>query len=182
MDAALVVSAEGGRQAVTIGGLAARLGMSKAGVFAHFGSKEALDLAVVEAAAEQLGRDVVAPASLAPAGVARLAALVEAWLGEVESRRPAVRVLTDRLPPTPGELRARLLAWRDSWQSTLGRHVSDAMRLGELTAGANAAAVAFELDAMLAAALRGTEAGDATAVATARSAIETQLRRLATGD
>jgi hypothetical protein len=136
----------------------------------------------VDAAAERLGRDVVAPASLAPEGVARLSAMVEGWLAEVDRRRPALRVLTDRLPPSPSELRARLWAWRNSWQSTLARHVGDAVRLGELPAGADASQAAFEIDALLVAAVRGTEADDPSAIAATRRAIESRLRRLATGD
>lgn len=182
VEAGLDLWGPGGRAAVTIATLADRLGMSKAGVFSAFGSKDALDLAIVEAAAERLGRDVVAPASLAPEGIARLAALVEGWLGEVESRRSAIRVLIDRPPPTPPELGARLRAWRDSWQSTLARHIGDAVRLGELPAGASAAQVAFEVDALLVAALRGTDAADPTAIASARRGVESRLRRLATGD
>lgn len=156
--------------------------MSKAGVFAAFGSKDALDLAIVEAAAERLGRDVVAPADLAPEGVARLAAMVEGWLADVDTGRPAIRVLTERLPPAPAELRARLRAWRDSWQSTLARHVGDAARLGELPAGADTAQVAFEIDALMTAALRGSETADPAAIAMARRAVEARLRRLASGD
>lgn len=182
VEVGLDLWASGGRTAVTIAAIAGRLGMSKAGVFTPFGSKDALDLAIVEAAIERLGRDVVAPASVAPEGVARLAALAEGWLAEVDRRRPAARVVTDRVPPMPDELRARLRAWRDSWQSTLAGHVGDAVRLGELPSTVDAAAVAFEIDALLTAALRGAEADDPTASASARRAIDSRLRRLATGD
>lgn len=171
-----------GRPGVTIAAIAIRLGMSKAGVFAPFGSKDALDLAAVEAAIESVGRDIVAPAGLAPAGVARLAALVEGWLGQVAGGRPAIRVLGDRVPRQPAALRARLLVWRESWQAALRQHLDDAIRLGELDRRTEARLVAFDIDALLMAALRGADADDPTAIPAARRAVESRLRRLATGD
>jgi AcrR family transcriptional regulator len=181
LDRAVEITAEGGRQAATIGALAGRLGMSKAGVFAHVGSKAALDLAIVETAAERLGRDVLGPAGLAPPGVARLAALVEGWLGEVAAGRPAPRVLTEPAPRGRADLRDRLRWWRESWHSTIAHHVTDAVRQGELVADTHAAQAAFEIDALLVAALRGVDAGDDGAPAAARRAVGSLLRRLATG-
>jgi AcrR family transcriptional regulator len=154
--------------------------MSKAGVFAHFGSKSTLDLAIVDAAAERLGRDVLGPAEQAPPGVARLAALVEGWLGDVAAGRPAPRVLTEPAPLDRSDLRDRLRAWRESWHGTIALHVTDAIRQGELAADTQPAQAAFEIDALLLGALRGVDAGDAGAPAAARRGVEALLRRLAT--
>jgi AcrR family transcriptional regulator len=155
--------------------------MSKAGVFAHFGSKAQLDLAIVDAAVERLGRDVLGPAEQAPAGVARLSALVEGWLAAVVAGQPAPRVVTEPAPADRPDLRGRLRSWRESWHSTIAHHLADAVRQGELAAETHAAQAAFEIDALLVAALRGTDAGDAGAPAAARRAVESLLRRLATG-
>lgn len=69
-----------GLEALTIGGLAAHTGVSKSGLFAHFGSKEALQLATVEAARAVFLREVVQPAFTAADGLPRLRATLAAWL------------------------------------------------------------------------------------------------------
>lgn len=175
---ALTLTAAGGAQAATIGALADGLGMSKSGVFALFGSKEALDLAVVDAAVERFTRAVVVPAETAPRGVARLAALVEGWLGEAEAGSPALATLA---PPRPGALpdvRDRLQAWRDGWRMTLTSETAEARRAGELGPGADAVQAAFEIDALLALAARDA-ASDPSVGRAARRGIEIRLQLLA---
>ncbi len=73
-----------GLEGLTIGGLASELRMSKSGLFAHFGSKEGLQLAVVEHAAVRFAEEVVAPAQQAPAGAERLRAYCERYLDYLE--------------------------------------------------------------------------------------------------
>jgi len=172
------LTASGGPAAATIGTLADALGMSKSGVFALFGSKEVLDLAVVEAAAEQFARAVVSPANAAPRGVARLAALVEGWLGEVEAGSPAPAVLEPGRPGAPPPMRDRLGAWRETWRGILAAEVIEARRAGELSPGADAVQAAFEMEALLAAAARDGVAGVSSAGA-ARRAVEIRLQQLA---
>jgi len=175
---ALALTANGGPYAATIGTLAEALEMSKSGVFALFGSKDALDLAVVDAAEERFARAVVSPADAAPRGVARLAAFVEGWLDEVEAASPALAVLEPGRPGAPPPMRERLRAWRDAWRATLAAEVTEARRTGELSPGTNAAQAAFEIDALLAAAARDGAAG-VPAAGAARRAIEIRLRQLA---
>ena len=78
---ALAQSSQVGLRGITIGGLAESMGMSKSGLFAHFGSKEGLQSAVVDHAAEHFARLVVRPALTAPRGEPRLRLLFERWLG-----------------------------------------------------------------------------------------------------
>src|SRR5947209_3897090 len=66
-----------GLEGLSIGELAQHIGMSKSGLYAHFKSKEELELATIETAAEIFDRDVVAPASESPGGLARVLALSE---------------------------------------------------------------------------------------------------------
>lgn len=80
LEHAFRVAARDGLDGVTIGGLASELGMSKSGLFAHFGSKEDLQIAVLDAAADRFGRSVVRPALDQPRGVPRIRALFERWL------------------------------------------------------------------------------------------------------
>ena len=178
---ALDLAATGGLAAASIGALADTLGMSKSGVFALFGSKDALDAAVVETAVAQFTRTVVAPADAAPPGVARLAARVEGWLAAVAAGSPALAVLGLDVRGASGPARDRLRAWRAGWRDTLAEDVTMARRGGELAAATDAAQAAFEIEALLDAAARGA-AGDGDAAAgAARRAIEIRLQQLAVG-
>ena len=76
LDLASVVGLEG----LSIGSLATRTGLSKSGLFAHFGSKDALQVAVLKAAARQFADFVIAPARRETRGLARLRMLCERWL------------------------------------------------------------------------------------------------------
>src|SRR5215469_3534185 len=78
-----VASAEG-LEGISIGRLATELKMSKTGIFAHFGSKEHLQLATVEAAKQIFMEQVIQPALQSPQGISRLKAMLERWLGYVE--------------------------------------------------------------------------------------------------
>ncbi|HYG79697.1 MAG TPA: TetR/AcrR family transcriptional regulator, partial [Pyrinomonadaceae bacterium] len=84
LEAAVHIASEEGLEGLTIGRLASELSMSKSGLFAHFGSKEELQLATVEAARAVFVREVVGPAFAAEKGLARLWKLCEVWLGYVE--------------------------------------------------------------------------------------------------
>jgi AcrR family transcriptional regulator len=80
LDAAVDLASVEGLDGLTIGRLASALGMSKSGLFAHFGSKEELQLATIEAASEIYIREVIAPARDAERGLPRLVALMDHWL------------------------------------------------------------------------------------------------------
>ena len=178
---ALDLAAAGGLQAATIGALADALGMSKSGVFALFGSKDALDAAVVDAAASLFSRAVVTPAEAAPPGVARLAARVEGWLDAVAASHPALAVLGLDPRGLSESARDRLRAWRTAWRQTLGADITEARRGGELATATDAAQVGFEIEALLDAAARGGADDHRAAALAARRAIEIRLRQLAAG-
>ena len=80
LEAALAQASEAGFESLTIGALAARTGLSKSGLFAHFGSREDLQVAAVEAAAQRFADTVFLPALKARRGLPRLRALVDNWL------------------------------------------------------------------------------------------------------
>lgn len=84
LDHSVQIAAAEGLESLTIGRLAADLGMSKSGLFGHFGSKEELQLATIDAGAEIFGRTVIRPAKDAPAGAQRLARLVHNFLDYLE--------------------------------------------------------------------------------------------------
>ena len=80
LEAAVDLASVEGLEGLTIGRLAAALSMSKSGLFAHFGSKEELQLATVEAARDIFVREVIRPAFAAPKGLPRLWGLCDVWL------------------------------------------------------------------------------------------------------
>src|SRR5213595_2257018 len=86
LDAAAKLATIDGLEGLSIGRLAAHIGMSKSGLYAHFGSKEELQLATIETASEIFSADVVAPAEQAPTPLAKIEALCEQFLFHVERR------------------------------------------------------------------------------------------------
>ena len=113
------LATEAGLDGLTIGRLATDLGLSKSGLFAHFKSKEALQIQVLDAAAERFVEEVVRPAVKKPRGEPRLAALFERWLAWTKSNSgpggcvfvAAAAELDDR----PGPVRDRLVALQKGW-------------------------------------------------------------------
>jgi len=182
LDHALRLAAEGGLPAASIGALAAATGMTKSGVFLHFGSKPALDEAVIHAAVARFDRAVHGRAVTAPDGVSRLAALSEAWLALAVARDHSLDVLAASCPPLLTVPREAATAWHRGWRAALAEHAAFAVASGELPAAARPDVVAFELDALLQAAWRDIAAGDADAAGRARYAIEHALRRWSAAD
>jgi len=81
LDAALAQASRSGFESLTIGSLAERAGLSKSGLFAHFGSREDLQIAAIEAAGVRFTETVFLPALKAPRGLPRLRALFDNWVG-----------------------------------------------------------------------------------------------------
>ena len=137
---------------LSIARLADAVGMSKSGLFAHFGSKAELQLATVEAAGEVFTAEVVEPAA-AGTGIARLNRLVDGYLRYVENETfPGgcffASVLAE-VDTHPGTLRDRLVAFLDEWIGLLEAAVRDAQAEGALAASADAPQLAFEIEAAL---------------------------------
>ena len=86
LDRAVEVASEEGLEGLTIGRLSSELGLSKSGLFGHFGSKEELQLAAVDAASAIFVREVVEPALAQPEGAPRLRAYCDAWVGYLERK------------------------------------------------------------------------------------------------
>ena len=156
LDVAASLATEEGLEPLSIGRLADATGMSKSGLFAHFRSKQELELSTVEAAGEVFAEDVMKPALAAPPGVQRLVALTEAFLSHVERRVfPGgcfFAAAAAELDSRPGPLRDRIVAFQRGWMRTLEKHVAEARERGELARSADPQQVAFEVQAMLVAA------------------------------
>lgn len=147
IDQAYAIACVGGLESLSIGPLAQAVGMSKSGVFAHFGSREDLQLAVLDAAGERFFDAVVPPALRQPRGLARLRAIMDGWFDWVRQNEggcllvAAVTEYDDR----PGPLRDRVLAQQQRWRGELARAVALAVDTGDLASGCDPAQIAFEL-------------------------------------
>jgi AcrR family transcriptional regulator len=136
--------------------LAAEVGMSKSGLYAHFKSKEDLELATIETAADIFDREVLHPASQAPSGARQLRALVGSYLAHLERRVfPGgcffVAVGTE-LDTRPGLARDRVVDVQRRWLAVLRKCFLDAQAAGEIDPVADVAQAVFETQAMLLAA------------------------------
>ena len=155
-EAADLASVEG-LQGLTIGRLAAELGMSKSGLFAHFGSKEELQLATVEAARRRFVDHVVRPSRGLPRGRRRVEALMAAWLDYYRSEvfRGGCFFHTVKAEfDSRGSSAVRDVVSQDAREfiAFLTREVRKAQEAGDLDPAVDADQVAFELDALGAAA------------------------------
>ncbi|WP_432559918.1 TetR/AcrR family transcriptional regulator [Granulicoccus sp. GXG6511] len=124
---------------LTIGGLAAALDLSKSGLYAHFGSKENLQLAILDHAAEHFKNTVVLPSLKEPAGLPRIRTLVERWVGwdgEAEYALPGGCVFVaaaNELDDAPdGPMRDRLVSLHTTFQETIERVHRSAVTAGDL--------------------------------------------------
>ncbi len=121
---------------VTVGALAELTGMSKSGLFAHFGSKDELQIQLLERSAEIAAKFVIGPAMAAPEGLPRLRALVQNWLGwsrkaGLDGGCPVAAGLFE-LDDSEGPVRDRLLQMEKAWRDLLGGLVKRAMDLDHL--------------------------------------------------
>ena len=120
-----------GLEGLSLGQVAEEVGMSKSGLFAHFGSKEELQKQVLSAAAEKFGEIVVKPALTAPRGIPRVRAMFEGWLRwERDTSVPGGCVFTHaavELDDKPGAVRDALAHWQREWKGMLARAASIAV-------------------------------------------------------
>jgi AcrR family transcriptional regulator len=142
-----------GLEGLSIGGLAATLGMSKSGLFAHFGSKEELQLAVLEGARRRFERDVIGPALAAPGGLPRLRALFEHWLAwSADPRTPGGCLFTaaaTELDDRPGAPRDFLAERQVALHQSVVRMANGARTRGMLRRDLDCELFAFELQGIV---------------------------------
>ncbi len=174
-----------GLEGLSVGLLATRLRMSKSGLFAHFGSMEGLQLAVLEAARGVFVEKVVRPALAAPRGLPRLWALVDRWLDYVQRKvfRGGCFFASASLEfdGRPGPVRDRIAAIMREATDTLHVAVEKAVAEGHLARATRADQLAFELHALAMEANWSFQLfGDPSALALARSAALARLRAAAT--
>ena len=148
VDAALELAARGGLEGLTIGSLAERMQMSKSGVFAHFGSREDLQIAVLEEYERRFVDDILVPALEERRGLPRLKAIFQRWLDRtaIEAAQGCIWVSgATEYDDRPGAVRDELVSMVRSWQRELSRAIQQAVDSGELRADTDAAELVFEL-------------------------------------
>ncbi len=148
-----------GLEGLSIGNLAAAIGMSKSGLYAHFGSKEELQLATVEAADRIFQEVVVQPALTAPPGLARLVALCDAYFDYLQRGTfPGgcfFAAAALEMGTRPGPVKERVAAWESGFAALLRGLVADALERQELPAPEDPDRLAFELHGIMLAADTG---------------------------
>ena len=151
LEVAAALATEEGLDPLSIGRLAEATGMSKSGLFAHFGSKEELQLATVEHAAKLFVAEVIDPARSAPKGLARIWVLCDHMIGYSERQVfPGgcfFAATSFEYNNRPGPVRDRIEEMIRSWLSYLEHAVEQAQEAGELDANASAREISFQLDA-----------------------------------
>ncbi|HSJ74086.1 MAG TPA: TetR/AcrR family transcriptional regulator [Miltoncostaeaceae bacterium] len=151
LTAARLATVEG-LDGLTIGRLAEATGMSKSGLFAHFGSKEELQLATIATAEEIFEGDVLRPA-LEAEGLARVAALSERFLSHVgRNVFPGgcfFASATAELDTRPGAVRDRVVAVQRAWTQLFEDAIRTAQERGELAESVDPAQLTFEVNALL---------------------------------
>jgi AcrR family transcriptional regulator len=151
LDAAVVLATESGLDGLSFSQLADRLGVSKSGLFAHWRTKEELQLAAIDHAQERLAAMVIRPALRRPRGVRRLWALHELRLADVASGAlPGGCFFCNaqfEYVARPGAVHDRLATALELWHELLERLITEAVELGELREDTNVAQLSFELNA-----------------------------------
>jgi len=152
VDAALVLATRVGLEGLSVGSVADKAGMSKSGVFSHFGSREELQISVVRAYHARFRAEVFEPALAEPRGLPRLRALFGRWM-----TRMSVEIASGCLfvggavefDDRPGPVRDALVASVKDWLGALQRAVVQARDEGHLASGIAPAQVAFEIHGLI---------------------------------
>ena len=177
------LATEEGLDPLSIGRLAEATGMSKSGLFSHFGSKEELQIATVEHAASLFVDAVIAPARSAPKGLPRVWALCDHQIGYLERQVfPGgcfFAATSVEFSHKPGPVWDRIEEMLRSWLSYLEHAVEQAQEAGELVDTLSAREITFELDSFgMAANWQFRVFGDPSVYDGARRAIRERLESL----
>ncbi len=152
LDRAVDLASLEGLQGLTIGRLAEELGMSKSGLFAHFGSKEELQIATIEAASQRYITEIFTEALRQPRGYPRLQAICDSWLSYI--RRSVFpggcffAAASFEFDSRPGPVRDRVRQMMDDWMHALERSIRMAKDEGHLKDDVDPAQLAFELNSL----------------------------------
>ncbi|HZS28789.1 MAG TPA: TetR/AcrR family transcriptional regulator [Candidatus Angelobacter sp.] len=174
-----------GLEGLTIGRLADELKMSKSGLFAHFGSKEELQLATIEMARQIFVEHIIRPALAGPEGIERLVKLCQGWLGHVEGKvfkgGCFFTAASLEFDSRSGPVRDAIADTMKAWLATLGRAVEAAKKARHLKATVEPEQFAFEIYSLAMGANWALQLlDDRNAMKKARENIQQRIRSVAT--
>jgi AcrR family transcriptional regulator len=156
LRAAASLATVDGLEGLSIGNLAAAIGMSKSGLYAHFGSKQELQLATVQEAGRIFADEVVQPALAAPAGLAQLVAVCEAFFDHLQRRTfPGGCFFVGaalEMGTRPGPVKEAVAAFQAGFVDLIRGFAATAVEQNELPAGEDPGQLAFELNGIILAA------------------------------
>jgi AcrR family transcriptional regulator len=181
LDEAAQLATVEGIGGLSLGRLADEVGMSKSGLYAHFGSKEELQLATIETANAIFEERVLDRAAKASTGIERLRALTGSYLDYVEAGTfPGgcfFATVMVEVSMQPGPVRDRLVAFLGDWLGRLEAAVRDAQREGDISKKEDAGQLAFDLESsLLLANTQFAVSQDSEPIKRARRAIDRRLQ------
>jgi AcrR family transcriptional regulator len=149
LDRGLALLSRSGLEGVTLGVLADQVGMSKSGLFAHFRSKEEVQISLLAHTAKLAGAHVIAPSMKQPEGLPRLKALVKHWFGwapraGLPGGCPVAAGMFE-LDDAEGPVRDKVVQLEAEWRGLLTKTVTQARALGHLRADLDVAQFVWEL-------------------------------------
>lgn len=181
LDTALQMATRTGLSSLSLGAIAEHTGMSKSGVFAHFGSYDDLLIAVIREYHHRFEQEIFLPALQQPRGLPRLQALFDLWLERVAREIDAGCLYISgavEFDERPGPVRDALVALVRAWQQALSHAIALAVQEGHLPASTQPGQLLFELHALvLAAHHKARFLGDADAMPMARQGFERIVQR-----
>ncbi len=152
LDAALALASHMGLEGLSIGALAEVTKMSKSGVFAHFGSREELQIAVVTEYHAKFEEEVFFTSIREPRGLPRLRAMFERWVQRVTQEIDSGCIYISgavEFDDRPGPVRDALVAMVHAWHSALSKAIGLAKDVGHLRADADVEQILFELHGLI---------------------------------
>ena len=151
LDTALAMASELGLEGVTIGNLAKATKMSKSGLFAHFQSKENLQVEILKYGASIFIETAVIPALRTEAGISRIRALVNNWIKWASSHAGGCLFITasNEFSNREGIVRTFLLQQQKSWVGTMRKVARSAVKTGEFRQDLDCDQFVFELYSLL---------------------------------
>jgi len=152
LDAALGLASHMGLEGLSIGALAEVAQMSKSGVFAHFGSREELQISVIREYHARFEDEVFFPAMREPRGLPRLRALFERWIRRVSVELDSGCIYISgavEFDDRPGPVRDALASMVRAWHAALARAIRLAVEAGQLRPDTDPAQMLFELHGLI---------------------------------
>ena len=152
VDAALRMAAQVGLEGLSIGALAEAMDMSKSGVFAHFGSRDELQISVVREYYARFEHEVFQPALQQPRGLPRLRAMFEHWMRYTSAELDSGCIFISgaiEFDDRPGPVRDALIEAVDTWIEAFTRAIAQARQEGHLRADADERQLTFEIHGLI---------------------------------